>query len=132
NVIIEDDVELGANCTVDRARFGSTIIRKNVKTDNLVHIAHNGEVGENTLIIAGSVIGGSAKIGKNVIMAGHSGVDGHITIGDNARIGAKSGVVKDVPPNTMVAGMPARPYRERLKEQAILAKLPDILKNLKR
>jgi len=132
NVVIEDDVELGANCTVDRARFGSTIIRKNVKTDNLVHIAHNVEVGENTLIIAGAVIGGSAKIGKNVILAGHSGVDGHVTIGDNVKVGAKSGVVKDIPANTMVAGFPARPYREHLKEQAILNKLPEILKNLKR
>jgi len=132
NVIIEDDVELGANCTVDRARFGSTIIRKNVKTDNLVHIAHNVEVGENTLIIAGAVIGGSAKIGKNVILAGHSGVDGHVTIGDNVKVGAKAGVVKDIPANTMVAGFPARPYREHLKEQAILNKLPDILKNLKK
>lgn len=132
NVVIEDDVEIGANCTIDRARFGSTIIRKNVKTDNLVHIAHNVEVGENTLIIAGAVIGGSAKIGKDVILAGHSGVDGHVVIGDNVRVGAKSGVVKDIPPNTMVAGFPARPYREHLKEQAILNKLPAILKNLKR
>ncbi|MBI5779978.1 MAG: UDP-3-O-(3-hydroxymyristoyl)glucosamine N-acyltransferase [Planctomycetes bacterium] len=132
NVVIEDDVELGANCTVDRARFGSTIIRKNVKTDNLVHIAHNVEVGENTLIIAGTVIGGSAKIGKNVILAGHSGVDGHVTIGDNVKVGAKSGVLKDIPSNTMVAGFPARPYREHLKEQAILNKLPEILKNLKK
>ncbi|MEK7310036.1 MAG: UDP-3-O-(3-hydroxymyristoyl)glucosamine N-acyltransferase [Planctomycetota bacterium] len=132
NVVIEDNVELGANCTVDRARFGSTIIRKNVKIDNLVHIAHNVEVGENTLIIAGAVIGGSAKIGKNVILAGHSGVDGHVTIGDNVKVGAKSGVVKDIPPDTMVAGFPARPYREHLKEQAILNKLPEILKNLKK
>jgi len=132
NVVIEDDVEIGANCTIDRARFGSTIIRKNVKTDNLVHIAHNVEVGENTLIIAGTVIGGSAKIGKNVILAGHSGVDGHVTIGDNVKVGAKSGVVKDIPSNTMVAGFPARPYREHLKEQAILNKLPEILKNLRK
>lgn len=131
NVIIEDDVEIGANVTIARARFGSTIIRKSVKIDNLVHIAHNVEIGESSIIIAGVVIAGSAKIGKNVILAGHSGVDGHITIGDNVKVGAKSGVMKDIPPNTMVAGFPARPYREHLKQQALLNKLPQLIKRAK-
>ncbi|MFH1230803.1 MAG: UDP-3-O-(3-hydroxymyristoyl)glucosamine N-acyltransferase [Planctomycetota bacterium] len=132
NVIIEDDVEIGANVTIARARFGSTIIRKSVKIDNLVHIAHNVEVGENSIIIAGVVIAGSVKIGKNVILAGQSGVAGHIQIGDNVKVGAKAGVVKNIPPNMMVAGFPARPYRQHLREQALLGKLPQIIKTLKR
>lgn len=132
NVIIEDDVEIGANVTIARARFGSTIIRKSVKIDNLVHIAHNVEVGENSIIIAGVDIAGSVKIGKNVILAGQSGVAGHIQIGDNVKVGAKAGVMKNIPSNTMVAGFPARPYRQHLREQALLGKLPRIIKMLKR
>jgi UDP-3-O-[3-hydroxymyristoyl] glucosamine N-acyltransferase len=132
NVIIEDDVEIGANVTIARARFGSTIIRKSVKIDNLVHIAHNVEVGENSIIIAGVVIAGSVKIGKNVILAGQSGVAGHIQIGDNVKVGAKAGVMKDIPSNMIVAGFPARPYRRHLQEQALLGKLPHLIKTLKR
>ncbi|MDI6733797.1 MAG: UDP-3-O-(3-hydroxymyristoyl)glucosamine N-acyltransferase [Planctomycetota bacterium] len=131
NVIIEDDVEIGANVTIDRARFGSTIIRKGVKIDNLVHIAHNVEIGENSLLIAQVVIAGSARIGKNVILAGQSGVDGHIQIGDNVKVGAKAGVMKNIPPNSMVAGFPARPYRQHLKELSLLNKLPELIKRLK-
>lgn len=130
NVIIEDDVEIGANVAIARARFGSTIIRKSVKIDNIVHIAHNVEVGENSIIISGVGISGSVKIGKNVILAGQSGVAGHIQIGDNVKVGAKAGVMKDIPSNMTVAGFPARPYRQHLREQALLGKLPQIIKML--
>ncbi|MFH1226303.1 MAG: UDP-3-O-(3-hydroxymyristoyl)glucosamine N-acyltransferase [Planctomycetota bacterium] len=128
NVVIEDDVEIGANCAIDRARFDKTVIRKGVKMDNLVHVAHNVEIGENTILLAGVVIAGSVRIGKNVIIAGHAGVAGHLIVGDNAVIAAKSGVVKNVPANTMVSGFPARPHKEQLREQALLKKLPGLLK----
>ncbi|MFA5794982.1 MAG: UDP-3-O-(3-hydroxymyristoyl)glucosamine N-acyltransferase [Candidatus Brocadiia bacterium] len=123
SVVIEDDVEIGANCTIDRARFDKTIIRKGTKIDNIVHIAHNVEIGENCILLAGVVIAGSVRIGNNVIIAGHAGVAGHLTVGDNAVIAAKSGVVKNVPANTMVSGFPARPHKEQLREQALLSKL---------
>jgi UDP-3-O-[3-hydroxymyristoyl] glucosamine N-acyltransferase len=132
NVVIENDVEIGANVTIARARFGSTIIRKAVKIDNLVQIAHNVEIGENSIIVSGVCIAGSSKIGKNVILAGQSGVAGHIEIGDNVKVGAKAGVMKNIPSNMTVAGFPARPYRQHLREQAILGKLPQIIKILKR
>lgn len=96
NVIIEDDVELGANCTIDRATLGSTILRKGVKFDNLVHVAHNVEVGENTYIAANTGIAGSAKIGKNCMISGQVGIIGHITIADNTMITAQSGISKNV------------------------------------
>ena len=96
-VQIDDDVEIGANNTIDRAVFGKTHICKGVKTDNLVHIAHNVTVGENTIIVAQAGIAGSVKIGKHVILAGQSGIAQHLTIGDNAIVGPKSGVAKSVP-----------------------------------
>ncbi len=96
NVIIEDDVEIGANCAIDRATLGSTIIRKGVKFDNLIHIAHNVEVGENTYIAAQGVIAGSTKIGKNCMFSGQVGIVGHLNIADNTMISAQSGISKSI------------------------------------
>jgi UDP-3-O-[3-hydroxymyristoyl] glucosamine N-acyltransferase len=96
NVIIEDNVEIGANCAIDRATLGSTIIRKGVKFDNLIHIAHNVEIGENTYIAAGGVIAGSTKVGKNCMFSGQVGIVGHLNIADNTIISAQSGLSKNI------------------------------------
>ena len=96
NVIIEDNVEIGANCAIDRATLGSTIIRKGVKFDNLIHIAHNVEIGENTYIAAGGVIAGSTKVGKNCMFSGQVGIVGHLNIADNTIISAQSGISKNI------------------------------------
>ena len=129
-VMIEDDVEIGANCTVDRATLGETIIRKGVKLDNLIQIAHNVEIGENTVIAAQTGISGSTKIGKNVMIGGQVGFVGHIEIGDNTTIGAQSGVSKSLPPNSVYFGYPARPIMQAKREEAALRKLPDLLKRI--
>lgn len=123
-VIIEDDVEIGANVTIDRARFGKTIIGKGTKVDNLVQIAHNVEVGENSIIVAQTGISGSTLIGKGVTLAGQSGVVGHITIGDNAVVAAQAGVTKSVAPNTCVSGYPAKPHSLAKKINACIQRLP--------
>ena len=130
-VIIEDDVEIGANVTIDRARFDKTIIGKGTKIDNLVQIAHNVSIGENSIIVAQSGISGSANIGKNVTIAGQSGVIGHITIGDNVVVAAQSGVTKSVPSNTCVSGYPAKPHILAKKIHAFTQNLPDLFKKVK-
>lgn len=108
NVIIEDHVEIGANTTIDRATMGSTIIRKGAKLDNLIQIAHNVEIGENTVIVAQAGIAGTTKIGKNCMIAGQAGVVGHLTIADDVKIGAQSGIEHSITePGTMVLGSPA-------------------------
>ena len=107
NVIIEDNVELGANTTIDRATLGSTIIRKGAKLDNLVQIAHNAEVGENTVIAAQSAVAGSSKVGKNCMIAGQVGISGHITIGDNVKIGGQSGIEHSIKDGDFYIGTPA-------------------------
>jgi UDP-3-O-[3-hydroxymyristoyl] glucosamine N-acyltransferase len=107
NVIIEDEVEIGANTTIDRATVGSTIIRKGVKLDNLIMIAHNVEIGENTVIAAQTGISGSTKIGKNCIIAGQVGLIGHLRLGDNVTIGAQSGVSANLKEGSIVLGSPA-------------------------
>lgn len=108
NVIIEDDVEMGANCTIDRATLGSTIIRKGVKFDNMIHVAHNVEVGENTYIAANTGIAGSTKIGKNCMFSGQVGIIGHLNIADNTIITAQSGISKDITkPGEVYMGSPA-------------------------
>ena len=107
NVVIEDHVEIGANTTVDRATLGSTIIRKGVKLDNLIQIAHNVEIGENTVIAAQTGVAGSTKIGKNCMIGGQVGIIGHLTIGNNVKIAAQSGIGNDVKDNQIIQGSPA-------------------------
>ena len=111
-VRIDDDVEIGANCTIDRARFGETRLKSGVKLDNQVHVAHNVEVGEFSMLIGQCGVAGSAHIGRGVIVAAKAGINGHITLGDGARIAGTAGVVKDVPPGATVIGTPAEPQRD--------------------
>lgn len=131
DVIIEDDVELGACVTVDRAKIAHTKIGKGTKVDNLVQIAHNVTIGSNCIIVAQSGISGSVKIGNNVMIAGQSGLVDHIEIGDNVMIGAQSGLTKSVPPNTIMWGTPARPIKKSKIIHVLLGKLPEIYKKLK-
>ena len=107
NVVIEDDVEIGANCAIDRATLGSTILRRGVKFDNLIHIAHNVEVGENTYYAAGGVVAGSTKIGKNCMFSGQVGIIGHLKIADGTIIAAQSGISKDTKAGEAYMGSPA-------------------------
>ncbi|RMF55776.1 MAG: UDP-3-O-(3-hydroxymyristoyl)glucosamine N-acyltransferase [Calditrichaeota bacterium] len=130
-VVIEDEVEIGANVTIDRATMGKTIIRKGAKLDNLVHIAHNVEVGEHTVMAAQTGISGSTKIGKYVMMGGQVGTVGHITIGDRVQIGAQSGVAKSIPEGEVVFGYPARPIMKTKRIEAIINNLPEMVKRLR-
>jgi UDP-3-O-[3-hydroxymyristoyl] glucosamine N-acyltransferase len=131
NVIIEDDVEIGANTTIDRATMGSTIIKKGVKLDNLIQIAHNVEIGENTVIAAQSGISGSTKIGKHNMIGGQVGVVGHIQTANGTKVGAQSGITKSIStPNTSVNETPAFDYKASLKSQAIFRNLPDLQKRI--
>lgn len=127
NVIIEDHVEIGANCCIDRATLSSTIIRKGVKLDNLIQIAHNVEIDENTVIAAQSGVAGSSRIGKNCVIGGQAGIVGHIKIADKTSINAQSGVSKSVStPGTALNGTPAFDYKSVLKSQAIFRHLPEM------
>lgn len=120
NVIIEDDVEIGANTTVDKSQMGATIIRRGVKIDNLCQIAHNVEVGENTVICAQTGIAGSTKIGKHCVLAGQVGVSGHITIADNTNLGPQCGVMSSIKkPGQSFMGTPCLPYNEFMRSYAI-------------
>ncbi len=131
NVIIEDNVEIGSNATIDRATIGSTIIRSGAKLDNLIQIAHNVEVGNNTVIAAQAGVSGSTKIGKNVMIGGQAGVVGHIQIADGSKINAQSGVSKSIKvPNVAVTGSPAFDYTSALRSQAISRNLPELEKRL--
>jgi UDP-3-O-[3-hydroxymyristoyl] glucosamine N-acyltransferase len=130
-VHIDDDVEIGANNAIDRGTFGKTHIGQGVKTDNLVHVAHNVTVGKNTILVAQVGISGSVTIGKNAILAGQAGVAGHLTIGDNATVGPQTGVGKPVPDGQIVsAGIPEMPHRLWLRVVRTIPKLPDISKRL--
>lgn len=130
-VVIEDDVEIGANVALDRAALGKTHIQQGVKIDNLVQIAHNVVIGEHSVIVSQVGISGSTKIGKHVTLAGQVGLVGHIQIGDNVMIGAQSGVTKSVPENTILSGSPAVNQRLWKKSQVSLLKLPEALKTLR-
>lgn len=131
NVVLEDDVELGANSTIDRATMGSTIIRKGVKIDNLCQIAHNVEVGENTAMAAQVGIAGSAKIGKNIMIGGQAGIAGHLSIADGTIIMAQSGVPSTIKKQAMVMGSPSIPADDFKKSYFGFRKLPYILTKLR-
>lgn len=129
-VWIDDDVEIGANTTVDRARFGKTVIGKGVKIDNLAQIAHNVVIGEHAVIVAQCGISGSTSIGARAVLAGQSGIVGHIRIGEGAVIAAQSGVSNDVEPGAYMLGSPAKPAEQMARIYAVIQKLPEIKKRL--
>lgn len=123
NVVIEDDVEIGANTTVDRATFGSTRIRRGAKLDNLIQVAHNVEIGPFTVIAAQTGVSGSTRIGGGCMIGGQVGITGHLRIGDGVRIGAQSGVMRDVADGGVISGSPAIPHRTWLRSVATLERL---------
>lgn len=131
NVVLEDYVEVGANATIDRATIGSTIIKKGAKLDNLIQVAHNVEVGSNTVIAAQAGVSGSTKIGSNVMIGGQAGIVGHIQIADGSKINAQSGVSKSIKQqNTVVTGSPAFDYTSALRSQALARNLPEMEKRI--
>jgi UDP-3-O-[3-hydroxymyristoyl] glucosamine N-acyltransferase len=129
-VQIDDDVEIGAGNTIDRATYGKTWIQRGVKTDNLVHIAHNVVVGENTLLVAQVGISGSTTIGRQSILAGQVGVSGHLKIGDRVTIGPQSGIAGSIPDGVVVSGSPELPHKQWLRIQRIIPRLPEMKKKL--
>ena len=132
NVVIEDDVEIGANTVIDRATMGSTVIKAGSKLDNLLQIAHNVEIGNNAIIAAQAGISGSTKIGNNVMIGGQAGIVGHIQIADGSKINAQSGVSKSIKtPNTTVTGSPAFDYTSALRSQALAKNLPELEQRIK-
>ena len=130
NVVLKDFVDVGSNTTIDKATLGSTIIENGVKIDNLVQIAHNVIVGNNTAIAAQTGIAGSAKIGKNCMIGGQVGVAGHISIGDNVRIQGQTGVTSNIKNNISIQGTPAMKYKDYSKSYIYFRKFPDIVKRL--
>jgi UDP-3-O-[3-hydroxymyristoyl] glucosamine N-acyltransferase len=125
--VIEDDVEIGSNATVDRGSVDDTVVGRGTKLDNLVHVGHNVRIGERCLLMAGVGVAGSTRLGNNVILAGHVGVTDHLTIADGARIAAKSAVFGDIPAGAAFSGHPARPHRQFLRAQAALYRLAPII-----
>ena len=130
-VEIGDDVEIGANCCIDRAKTGATIIGPGTKLDNLVHVGHNVRVGASCLLIAQVGIAGSSTIGNGVILAGQAGVVDHVTLGDGVRVAAQSGVIGNVPTGQTVTGFPARPHAGKMREYAAITELPEALKRMR-
>jgi UDP-3-O-[3-hydroxymyristoyl] glucosamine N-acyltransferase len=129
-VVIEDDVEIGANCTIDRATMGQTLIKRGVKLDNLVHIAHNVVMGENTVVAAQAGISGSTKVGKNVVIAGQVGIVGHIEIGDRSVLMAQAGVPKSTAPGKTYFGTPAKEQMRAMRIEAVIRSLPELVKDI--
>jgi UDP-3-O-[3-hydroxymyristoyl] glucosamine N-acyltransferase len=125
-VVIEDDVELGANVTIDRATFGKTVVSRGTKVDNLVQIAHNVVIGEDNIVVAQVGIAGSSSTGRHVMIGGQAGIADHVTIGDQAMIAARTGLSRDVAGGEVVAGTPAIPHKTWLKAMAVVAKLPEL------
>ncbi len=129
-VVLEDEVEVGANSTVDRAALEVTLIRRGTKLDNLVQIAHNCQIGEDCMIVSQVGIAGSSRIGNHVTLAGQVGVVGHVTIGDNVIVGAQAGVPGSLAANAYYSGSPAMPHKEWLRTMGVLPKLPDMRKKI--
>jgi UDP-3-O-[3-hydroxymyristoyl] glucosamine N-acyltransferase len=126
HVQIDDDVEIGANTTIDRGTLGKTWIQRGVKIDNLVQIAHNVVIGENSVVVAQVGISGSTKLGRSVILGGQAGLAGHVTIGDGVMVAGQSGVAKDIPPGQIVSGSPTMPHQEWLRLQVHLGKMAEL------
>jgi UDP-3-O-[3-hydroxymyristoyl] glucosamine N-acyltransferase len=131
-VVIEDDVEIGANTAIDRATLGETRIRRGAKLDNLIQIAHNCVVGEDTAIAAQTGLSGSTVLGRGVRVGGQAGFAGHLQVGDGAAVGAQAGVDKTVPGGIMVSGSPARPHMEELRVEAAIRQLPAWMKEIRK
>ncbi|HNE80339.1 MAG TPA: UDP-3-O-(3-hydroxymyristoyl)glucosamine N-acyltransferase [Flavobacteriales bacterium] len=130
NVIIEDDVEIGANCTIDRATLGSTYIRKGAKLDNLIQVGHNADIGPHTLVVAQAGIAGSTRIGERGKIGGQAGIVGHLTIGDRVSIAAQSGIGSNLPDDAIVQGSPAFPIGDYKRSYVLFRSLPDIMRKL--
>ena len=126
NVVIEDNVEIGANTTVDRATMGSTYVRNGVKLDNLIQIAHNDDIGENTVIAAQVAVAGSTTIGRNCVVGGQAAISGHLTIGEGSKIGPKSGIMSSLKPNSVMLGSPALDYKLAMKSFSVIRNLPQL------
>ncbi|QEM67219.1 UDP-3-O-(3-hydroxymyristoyl)glucosamine N-acyltransferase [Geobacter sp. FeAm09] len=129
-VVLEDDVEIGANTTIDRAALEVTLIKQGTKLDNLVQVAHNCQIGRDCMIVSQVGISGSTKVGDHVTLAGQVGVAGHLTIGDNVMVGAKSGIPNSLAANAGYSGYPAQPHKEWLKSMAVVANLPTLKKTV--
>ena len=130
SVVLEDDVEIGANTCIDRAALDVTLIRRGTKLDNLVQVAHNCQIGEDCMIVSQVGISGSTKIGNHVTLAGQVGIAGHLTIGDNVMVGAQSGVPGSLPANSGYSGTPVLPHKQWLKSMAVVAGLPNLKKTV--
>jgi UDP-3-O-[3-hydroxymyristoyl] glucosamine N-acyltransferase len=131
NVVIEDNVEIGANATIDRATIGSTLIKAGAKLDNLIQIGHNVEIGHSTVIAAQAGVSGSTKVGNGVLIGGQAGIVGHIQLGDGSKVNAQSGVSKSIEAGKAVTGSPAHDYTSALRSQAVSRKLPELEKRVK-
>jgi len=130
-VRIDDDVEIGANCTIDRAAYGATWIKSGAKIDNLVQVAHNVIIGENNLIVAQVGLAGSTTLGRNVVMGGQSATSGHVVLGDQVMVAARGAVHNDQPKGAVLGGAPGIPVRQWAKSCAVFAKLPELQKNVR-
>jgi UDP-3-O-[3-hydroxymyristoyl] glucosamine N-acyltransferase len=130
--VVEDDVEIGANCCIDRGSIGRTVIGRGTKIDNLVHLAHNVTVGPNSILVAQVGVAGSTRLGSGVVLGGQVGIAGHVEIGDGARLGAQAGVISDVPAGETWFGYPARRHADYMRSMAQFFRLPDMARRLKR
>lgn len=129
--ILEDDVEVGANCTIDRGSVGDTVVGAGSKIDSLVHLGHNVRIGRDAILVAQVGVSGSTRVGDGVVLGGQAGVIGHASIGDGARVAARAGVIGDVPAGETYSGYPARPHREALRAQGLLFRLPELVRRLR-